>query len=150
MISFSPNSELSCHAQLVGVQSKLVTLFDAGENLEARVDDFLVFRESTIASSLRPSEREAAPNCAVTAAVSSDGVLPITSSKLLCHSLEILAKGTPAAARSSLGEVEDAVNVVVVHVADHHEIDRQRFVAAEASRLFDLIQPRPEMWFVDV
>ena len=48
------------------------------------------------------------------------------------------------------GQLQDPVDVVVVDVADHHQIDGQRIGCGQASRLADRREPRLEMRRVDL
>ena len=68
-------------------------------------------------------------------AVKSSDRLPMMSSKLLCQKLDTWIGGVLCASLACdhlSRQVENALDVVVVHMADHQQVDRQRFVVARA------------------
>ena len=136
-ISFPSNSGLSAEsAELLGVRRKPVPLLDARQHLEAwttttssssslDVDGRVVrqARRSATPRRTAPRRRRSAPS----------GSLPMISSKLLCQRRRTRTKGSARPSLAQLArEIEDALDVVVVDVADHQQVDGQRLARRPA------------------
>ena len=97
-------------------------------------------------------EVEAVPNRPVKAAVSSSGRLPIRLSKLFVPEAQYLQRQRPMCRlvpQQLAGQIKDAVNVVVVDVADHQHIHVQRLIRRERACGTDGGDARLELRSID-
>ncbi len=143
------------NAERLGVPAQLASLRDAGEHLEARARHLFLLVRCASAEIDGGVRREVAVHGGRSELAADRGselfrVLADDVVEAVVPEAGDAHEGRRAGGRAQLArEIEDALDMVVVHVAHHQPVDRERALAAQPARLADLHEPRLEMRLVD-
>ncbi len=133
MISFPSNSGIARKIQSFGVDAQLVALFDAREHLEI-VDDDLFGEFAGLITEVDGGVRRQFPGDRCRAELASESgrqLLGLVADDVVetvvpeAENLHQLRLVVHVRLEQLLRQVENALNVIVIHVADHEQIDRK-------------------------
>ena len=155
MTSLPSNSAFSGKVQGLRLTAELGALLDAGQHLEARGDRLVV---QILVVGIEIGVRRQLPRDRGSAETTGKGrrqlVGPVADQivEAVVPEAQYLQRQRPMCRlvpQQLAGQIEDAVNVVVVDVADHQHIDVQRLVRREPARGADRSDARLQFRGVD-